>query len=446
MPCWRRLSAARVPPALAAETLKIASPIRGSWEGAIPELGKQAGIFQKHGLDLDILYTQGGGETLQVVVSGAVDVGLSAGVLGSLGAYGKGAPIRIIGASSTGSGETFWWVAARLAVAFDPRGQRPDHRLFHQRRLLPYRGAAFHQRIRPQGASRSPTGDSAGTITQVMSGQVDVGWAVAPFVLDLLDKGEARMIARASDIAAVRGQTIRVQITNAQNLAAKKDAFARYMKAYNETVAWMYSSPEAVPRYIAFSGLSEPAVRLMLKDFIPKESLQTATISGLDESMKDAVQFKFLPAPLNEGQLKELIQIVPAARNCGRAAGGIARKSRKNMMRSNSKQIGDIAVTALSDGVLATPLDVVLGIEQAEAERLAGKQAGEPVAIAVNAFLLERRGHDARWSMPAPATRMGPTLGKLADSLRAVGVAPERIDDHPAHPPPFRPFQRAGRR
>src|SRR5438309_11910703 len=96
-----------------AETLKIASPIRGSWEGAIPELGKQAGIFQKHGLDLDILYTQGGGETLQVVVSGSVDVGLSAGTLGTLGAYSKGAPLRIIGASSTGSRELFWWVPAR---------------------------------------------------------------------------------------------------------------------------------------------------------------------------------------------------------------------------------------------------------------------------------------------------------------------------------------------
>ena len=31
-------------------------------------------------------------------------------------------------------------------------------------------------------------------------------------------------------------------------------------------------------------------------------------------------------------------------------------------MRSNSKQIGEIAVTALSDGVLAAPLDVVLGM------------------------------------------------------------------------------------
>src|ERR1700730_182468 len=92
-----------IPHGLAAETLKIASPIRGSWEGAIPELGQQAGIFRKHGLDLEILYTQGGGETMQVVVSGAVDIGLSAGTLGTLGAYAKGAPIRIIAASSTGS-------------------------------------------------------------------------------------------------------------------------------------------------------------------------------------------------------------------------------------------------------------------------------------------------------------------------------------------------------
>jgi NitT/TauT family transport system substrate-binding protein len=104
--------AAAVPRSLAAETLRIASPQRDSWEGAIPELGKEVGIFQKQGLDLDILYTQGGGETLQIVVSGAVDVGLSAGTLGTLGAYAKGAPVRIIAASSTGSREVFWFVPA----------------------------------------------------------------------------------------------------------------------------------------------------------------------------------------------------------------------------------------------------------------------------------------------------------------------------------------------
>ena len=50
-------------------------------------------------------------------------------------------------------------------------------------------------------------------------------------------------------------------------------------------------------------------VRLMLREFIPRESLQTEKIMGLGESMKDAVQFKFLSTPLSDLQLKELIQV-----------------------------------------------------------------------------------------------------------------------------------------
>src|SRR3981081_1031190 len=100
------LSLLAAPPS-AADLLKVASPQRGSWEGAIPELGQQQGIFRKHGLDLDILYTAGGGETLQAVISGAVDIGLSAGTLGVMGAFAKNAPIRIIGGRSTGPPEPF---------------------------------------------------------------------------------------------------------------------------------------------------------------------------------------------------------------------------------------------------------------------------------------------------------------------------------------------------
>ena len=296
------------PRGLAAETLKIASPQRGSWEGAIPELGKETGIFTRHGLDLDILYTQGGGETLQIVISGAVDIGLSAGTLGTLGAYGKGAPVRIIAASSTGSQEVFWFVPAKspLKSMRDVDG----HSIAYSTT-----GASSHinvlRFISEYGLKARPvaTGDVASTITQTMSGQVDVGWSVAPFALDAIARGEVRMIARASDLAAARTQTIRVQIVNAQILAQKKDLVARYLKAYNETVDWMYSSPEAVARYIAFSGLPEPSVRRMLADFIPQQSLQTAKIMGIEESNKDAVQFKFLSAPLTQQQMQELIQI-----------------------------------------------------------------------------------------------------------------------------------------
>jgi glyoxylase-like metal-dependent hydrolase (beta-lactamase superfamily II) len=102
------------------------------------------------------------------------------------------------------------------------------------------------------------------------------------------------------------------------------------------------------------------------------------------------------------------------------------------------KQIGDITVTALSDGVLAAPLDVVLGVERAEIERLAGRKPGEPLPIAVNAFLLERAGKVALVDTGS-GNSMGPTLGKLPQNLRALGVAPERIETiflthlHPDH-------------
>jgi NitT/TauT family transport system substrate-binding protein len=300
------------PHAAGAEELKIAVPQRGSWEGAIADLGKQQGIFQKHGIDLNILYTQGGGETLQVVISGSVDVGLSGGTLGVLGAYAKGAPIRIIGASSTGSSELFWYVpaASPLKSLRDANNQTIAYST---------NGASTHiavlRFLSHYGLKARPvaTGDVSATFTQVISGQIDVGWAVAPFQLDAVEKGQIRIVGKANEIPGIRDQTIRVQITNARVLDERKDTIIRYMRAYRETLDWMYSSPDAVARYIEFSGFSEPAVKLMLKDFIPKESLQTEKIQGLKESMEDAIQFKFLSAPLTEQQLAGLIQIPPVS-------------------------------------------------------------------------------------------------------------------------------------
>src|SRR3982074_3805398 len=232
-------------PASAADLLKVASPQRGSWEASIRERGKQQCIFSKHRLDLEILYTAGGGETLQAVISGAVDMGLSAGTLGVMGAFAKSAPIRIIGASSTGSRELFWYVLASspmktirdakegAAVAYSTTGASTH--------------IAVLRFISDYGLKAKPvaTGDISATTTQAMSGQVDAGWSVAPFNLDALSKGEIRLVARASDIERIRGQTIRVQIANLTALEQKKDALARYLAAYRETGEWMYGSPHA---------------------------------------------------------------------------------------------------------------------------------------------------------------------------------------------------------
>ena len=105
--------AASVSGVSAADKLKVAIGQREIWHGSPASLGPRAGIFQKHGLELE--YTEGAGQTMQPVISGNIDIGVSIGTYGAFGAYAKGAPIRIIGAESTGE-DAYWYVRADSAV------------------------------------------------------------------------------------------------------------------------------------------------------------------------------------------------------------------------------------------------------------------------------------------------------------------------------------------
>ncbi len=100
--------------------------------------------------------------------------------------------------------------------------------------------------------------------------------------------------------------------------------------------------------------------------------------------------------------------------------------------------IGDYTVTAFSDGVFQTNLDVTVGVDKEMTQRVAGKSLTEPVYIDVNAFLVEGRGVRALVDAGSGET-MGPALGKLPENLRAAGVALDSISHvllthlHPDH-------------
>ena len=104
------LAAAALLPQMASaqDSLKLAVGQRGNWASSVAEVGQRAGIFKKHGLTLDLLYTQGSGETQQAVIAESVDVGIAAGTMGAMSAFAKGAPVRIIGAETTGASDLYW--------------------------------------------------------------------------------------------------------------------------------------------------------------------------------------------------------------------------------------------------------------------------------------------------------------------------------------------------
>jgi NitT/TauT family transport system substrate-binding protein len=299
-----------VSPAGAQDTLKIAAGQRGNWDTSVSEVGQRAGIFKKHGLMLEILWTQGAGETQQAVISGSVEIGVATGIMGVLSAYSKGAPVRVISAETTGASDLFWYVPATSpikslkdtdgkTIAYSTNGSS-THGIV----------TAFMKQYDLK-AKPTATGGPAPTLTQVMSGQIDVGWSAPPFGLQQLDDGKIRIIATGNDAAAFKGQTVRLNITNVQTLQQRKPVIDRFMKAYRETVDWMYADPSALKVYADFVGISEATAKRTRDGFFPKESINPDRVVGLDTIVNDAVALKYTAAPLTKDQLSELIQIPP---------------------------------------------------------------------------------------------------------------------------------------
>ena len=299
------ISAPRV--ALADDALKVAVPQKGAWDAGIAELGERGGIFKKHGLDLDILYTTAGPESIQAMIAGSIDIAVASGVSAAIGTFAKGAPIRIISSEITGAPDLYWFVPADSpvhtiedmngkTVAFSAVGSSSHGSLLA---LI----AQYHLTAKP-----TQTGNIAATLTQTMTGQVDVGFGAAPFGLDKVESGQTRIIATGNDVAALKTRAVRVNLTSSATLQNKQDAIGRFMQGYKETIDWMYSSPEALKIYGEYSGLPDSIVQRVLK-LVPKEALQTDKVMGLDDIMADAVAQKFLAAPLTPEQVKELIQI-----------------------------------------------------------------------------------------------------------------------------------------
>ena len=296
--------------ASAQDSIKLAIGQRGNWDTSVSEIGTRAGIFKKNGLALEMLYTQGSAETLQAVLSGSVDIGVGAGVMGVLGAYSKNAPVRILGAETTGAGDLFWYVKAEFADQDAQGHRRQDAGLFRQGLLDRRHRDRLHEAVSAQGHPHRARGPAAEPDRR------DVG------------PGRRRLVG-----AAVRARSTRQEgnphhrdrqrrgrvqgpdraplAVNAQALQSRKAVFERYMKAYRETIDYMYSDPAALKLYSEWLNIPEAKAKRTRDEFFPKTAIDPDKVIGLDTIVKDAVDLKYTASPLTQAQLSDLIQIPP---------------------------------------------------------------------------------------------------------------------------------------
>jgi NitT/TauT family transport system substrate-binding protein len=225
-------------------------------------------------------------------------------------AFLHGAPIRLLLPMFTGD-NTYWYVkkdspikslkdaTAANTISFSTSGSTTD--------------LIVNGFIRELGVKAKPvkTGGMAATFPQVMSGQVDIGWAAPPFGLQEIEDGTIRVVGRGVELPSLQHQTVRALGVNARVLKERKDALIRFAKAYREVVEWMYSGPQALEEYSKKMKKPVALVSNAVHKFQPKSALQSDKMEEVDLSMKDAVTLKFIDKPLTKEQLAELIQIPP---------------------------------------------------------------------------------------------------------------------------------------
>src|SRR5262245_54064731 len=279
--CAVVLMAPLAAPAQAQDRFKIAIGQINNWENQAPTLGEQ--FFKKHNLALESFGTAGAGETMQPVIAASADFGAGVGVAGVMRAFERGAPVRILLPMFTGTGDIYWYVRAdspikslkdateRHTIAYSTSGSTSNNIVL-----------AF---VNDLGVKARPTatGGPPATLTAVMSGQVDIGWAAPPFGLQEEKDGKIRIIARGSHAKSLHGQTIRVLIVNADVLKSRRDAVTRFVRAYRESVDWMYSAnSDAVPMYAAKTKISEDLVRTSIAQYHTREAMQTQAMKDID--------------------------------------------------------------------------------------------------------------------------------------------------------------------
>jgi NitT/TauT family transport system substrate-binding protein len=293
----------------AADSLKVAVSQRGFWDSSFVEFAQKEGFFKEAGLEVEIFYTDGGAATLQTVASGSVDIGMSNGLLGVIGAYSKGAPIRIISAQMTGAYELFWYVksdsrirslkdADNKTAAFSSPGSSSNLILLS---LL----KQANSKAKPVA-----TGGLPATLTQVMTGQIDIGFAVPPFAFKELQEKQITIVARASEATDLKDQTNRVNLANVESLKSKRDAVTRFMQVYERAVEWSYANPKAIDYFAEAANVPRAVAKQAVDEFYPKAGLQIAEVRGLELTLKDALQYKYIGSPATPNDIAPLFDIV----------------------------------------------------------------------------------------------------------------------------------------
>src|SRR5688572_322853 len=276
-------------------------------------IAQEKGFYKENNIEVDAVFTRGGGENVQAVVSGDAQIGLGTGTLAVISAFVKKAPIRIAAAEITGM-DAFWYVQSSTAI-------RKMEDLAGKKIAYSRPGASSHMaalaiadQIKAKGlkpAEPVSLGGIPEVYTAVRTGQTDAGWSVAPFQLDLVEKGVLRVVVKGDEITAMREITPRVHFLNNDFAAKNPDAVRGFFRAQQKALDYMFENKADTAKiWIRRADLKFPeSAVLKTWDYYSRAAMALKPIRGLQATIEDGIRNKFLTQPLTQQEINALVDL-----------------------------------------------------------------------------------------------------------------------------------------
>jgi NitT/TauT family transport system substrate-binding protein len=289
--------------AAAQTTLRLGKAQANQFAFLPADIGVEAGIFKRHGIDLDISAFAGDAKMVQGLTAGSIDVAL--GGSPSFSAIVKGAPMKAVAVFSGAPN------IIMLTVLKDSPLKSPSDLKGHTVSVSGIGSLTFwltQQLSRrlgwgDDGIKITPLGASEAQIAALMTHQIDGTTTDSVTVEKFVESGNGRILVKFGDFFPDFVTSCIYASTDL--IANKPDALRAFLIGWFETIAYMNDHrPAIIDTTMKQIGLSSAVANAIYDDTMPTMSLNGRFNPKALDVLADAfVDTKLLPSKPDMSQL-----------------------------------------------------------------------------------------------------------------------------------------------
>ncbi|EXF47139.1 taurine ABC transporter substrate-binding protein [Pseudomonas sp. BAY1663] len=241
----------------------------------------EAGLYKKHGLDVELIEFSSGTDLIKAIVGGQLDTGVL-GFTNAVAWASKGADLKVVGGAQQG----YHSILVREDTQIQDVADLKDHSLASQREGSTADAVLRGVTLKNAGLKPSDVNimgvSPAVAVQSLVSGRVDAAFLFEPY--DRI----AQLVApvrQVYEIGEVWPFPCMVVITSGDTLAKRKEAVWSSLDAQREAIDMLENQPAEAAKLIAGYFIAEPTLKTLkrgelAREVVIEEAIATQTFSS----------------------------------------------------------------------------------------------------------------------------------------------------------------------